>query len=101
MAPISLLRLFLHQSASLWFRLLMKEKYVQHVLRYKIPLSIEEKEPTYLTIENYVAMEEFLWLNDHHDYAHEASRVDCSALLKMHCYTSARLQEICKAKYKV
>ncbi|KIW36203.1 uncharacterized protein PV06_11531 [Exophiala oligosperma] len=74
--------------------------YIKHVLRYKIPLSIEEKEPTYLTIENYVAMEEFLWLNDHHDYAHEASRVDCSALLKMHCYTSARLQEICKAKYK-
>ncbi|KAK5202619.1 hypothetical protein LTR96_011223 [Exophiala xenobiotica] len=75
--------------------------YIKHVLRYKIPLSIEEKEPTYSTIENYVAMEEFLWLNDHHDYAHETSRVDCSALLKMHCYTSARLQGICKAKYKV
>ncbi|KIW36482.1 uncharacterized protein PV06_11297 [Exophiala oligosperma] len=75
--------------------------YIKHVLRHKIPLSIEEKEPTYLTIENYVAMEEFLWLNDHHDYAHEASRVDCSAPLKMHCYTSARLQEIFKAKYKV
>jgi hypothetical protein len=60
MAPVSVSRRFLHQSASVWFRLLMKEKYVQHVLRYKIPLSIEEKEPTYLTIENYVAMEEFL-----------------------------------------
>ncbi|KIW79865.1 hypothetical protein Z517_06480 [Fonsecaea pedrosoi CBS 271.37] len=74
--------------------------YIKNVLRHKIPLSIEEKEPTYLTIENYVAMEEFHWLNDHHNYIHEASRVDSSALLKMHCYTSARLQEICKAKYK-
>jgi hypothetical protein len=68
-----------------------ERKYIKYVLRYKIPLSIEEKEPTYLTIENYVAIEEFLWLNDHYDYAHKASRVDCSALLKMHYYTSTRL----------
>ena len=78
-----------------------ERKYIKYMLRYKIPLSIKEKEPTYLTIENYVAMEEFLWLDHHHDYPHEASRVDCSTLLKMHYYTSARLQEICMAKYKV
>jgi hypothetical protein len=78
-----------------------KGKYIKDVLRYQIPLSIEEKAPTFLTIENYVDMEELLWLNNYHNYVHEGSRVDYSALLKMHCYTSARLQEICKAKYKV
>jgi hypothetical protein len=78
-----------------------KGKYIKYELRYNISLSIEEKAPTFLTIENYVDMEELLWLNDYHNYVHEGSRVDCSALLKMHCYTSARLQEICKAKYKV
>jgi hypothetical protein len=31
------------------------------VLRYTIPLSIEEKAPIFLTIENYVDMEELLW----------------------------------------
>jgi hypothetical protein len=46
-------------------------------------------------------MEELLWQHDHHNYVHEGCRVDLSALLKMHCYTSARLQEICKATYKV
>ena len=71
------------------------------MLRYTIPLSIEEKAPTFLTIENYVDMEELLWQRDHHNYVHEGCRVDLSALLKMHCYTSARLQEICKATYKV
>ncbi|KAG9244993.1 hypothetical protein BJ878DRAFT_40562 [Calycina marina] len=74
--------------------------YIKDVLRHKIPLSIEEKAPTFLTIENYVDMEELLWQHDHHNFVHEGCRVDLSALLKMHCYTSARLQEICKAKYK-
>jgi hypothetical protein len=46
-------------------------------------------------------MEELFWQHDHHNYVHEGYRVDLSALLKMHCYTSVRLQEICKAKYKV
>ena len=45
--------------------------------------------------------EELLWRHDHYNYVNEGCRVDLSALLKMHCYTSARLQEICKAKYKV
>lgn len=71
------------------------------MLRYTIPLSIEEKAPTYLTIENYVDMEDLLWQRDYHNYVHEGCRVDLSALLKMHCYTSARLQEICKASFKV
>ncbi len=71
------------------------------MLGYRIPVSIEEKAPTFLTIEKYVVMEELLWLNDYHNYVHEGSRVDCIALLKMHCCTSATLQEICKAKYKV
>jgi hypothetical protein len=57
------------------------------VLRHKIPLSIEEKAPTFLTIENYVDMEELFWQYDHHNYVHEECRVDLSALLKMHCYT--------------
>jgi len=46
-------------------------------------------------------MEELLWQRDYHNYVHEGSRVDLSGLLEMYCYTSARLQEICKAKFKV
>jgi hypothetical protein len=41
-----------------------KGKYIKNVPRYKIPLSIEGKAPTFLTIENYIDMEELLWLND-------------------------------------
>ncbi|KAN0101619.1 Protein of unknown function (DUF3435) domain containing protein [Hyaloscypha variabilis] len=74
--------------------------YIQNELRVMIPLSIEEKAPTFLTIENYVDMEEQLWLRDYHNYVHEGCRVFLSALLKMNCSTAARLQEICKAKYK-
>ncbi|KFZ14161.1 hypothetical protein V501_03379, partial [Pseudogymnoascus sp. VKM F-4519 (FW-2642)] len=74
--------------------------YIKHYLRHKIPLSNEEKAPTFLTIQNYLEMEELLWQGDYHNYTHEGSRVDLSTLLKMHCYTSARLQEICQAKYK-
>jgi hypothetical protein len=55
----------------------------------------------FLTIENYIDIKELLWQHDHYNYVHERCRVDLSALLKMYCYTSARLQEICKAKYKV
>ncbi|KFZ23167.1 hypothetical protein V502_02354 [Pseudogymnoascus sp. VKM F-4520 (FW-2644)] len=74
--------------------------YIEDFLRHEIPLSIEEKAPTFLTIQNYLEMEELLWQRDYHDYIHEGSCVDSSTLLKMHCYTSARLQEICQAKYK-
>ena len=82
-------------------RLLTRRKYIEDVLRYKIPLSIKEKAPTFLTIENYVDMEELFWHHDYHNYVHEGCCIDLSALLKIHCYTSARLQEICKAKYNV
>ena len=41
-----------------------KGKYIKNVLRYKIPLSIEGKVPTFLRIENYIDREELLWLND-------------------------------------
>lgn len=71
------------------------------MLRYKIPLSVEEKAPTNLTIENYTAIEKHLWLFNHHNYVHEGSRVDQSTLLNLHAYTSARLKEIYKATYKV
>jgi hypothetical protein len=52
-------------------------------------------------IESYVDMEELFSQHDHHNYVHERYHVDLSVLLKMHCYTSASLQETCKAKYKV
>ncbi|OAF60703.1 hypothetical protein VC83_03638 [Pseudogymnoascus destructans] len=50
--------------------------YVTDVLRYEIPLWIKEKEPTFLTIQNYLDMEELLWQRDHHKYIHEGCRVD-------------------------
>lgn len=80
---------------------LTSKKCIKDALRYSIPLSTEEKAPTFLTIQNYLEMEELLWQKDYHNYIHESSRVDMSALLNMHCYTSARLREICRAKYKV
>jgi hypothetical protein len=80
---------------------LMSRQYIKDHLGPKILLSKEEKAPTFLTIQNYLEMEELLWQKDYHNYIHEGSRVDLSTLLKMHCYTSARLQEICQAKYKV
>jgi len=39
-------------------RLLTRRKYIKDVLRYKTPLSIEEKAPTFLTTKNYINMEE-------------------------------------------
>ena len=77
-----------------------KWKYIKGELKHKISMSTAQRPPTFLRIESYAHMEELFWKNDHHNYIHEGSRVDCSALLKMHCYTSARLQEICKARYK-
>ncbi|KAG9231524.1 hypothetical protein BJ875DRAFT_469267 [Amylocarpus encephaloides] len=52
--------------------------YIKDVLRHKIPLSIEEKAPTFLTIENYVDMKELLWQHDHYNFVHEGCRVDLS-----------------------
>ncbi|KAH8655514.1 hypothetical protein BX600DRAFT_525660 [Xylariales sp. PMI_506] len=73
--------------------------YIEDVLRYKIPLSMEEKAPTFLTIENYVHMKELFWQHDYHNYIHEGVRVLLSALLDLHAYFGARLQEVCMAKY--
>ncbi|KID93463.1 carbonic anhydrase 2, partial [Metarhizium majus ARSEF 297] len=42
----------------------------------------------------------FHWEEDWHDYIHEGSRVDNTNMVNMHCYTSARLSEVCQAKYR-
>lgn len=55
----------------------------------------------YLTIENYAWMQKFHWTEDFHTYAHEGVRADYTNLLNLHCYTSARQQEICQAVYEV
>jgi hypothetical protein len=52
------------------------------------------REPTYLTLENYMHMERQLWERDGHDYRHEASRVFISAKLKLHVFTPARIGEV-------
>ena len=43
------------------------------VLSEKIPLSREEKPPTFLTLENYVHMKEQFWVDDYYDYNHEGA----------------------------
>ena len=61
-----------------------------------------KKDPkTFLTIENYVHMQERHWYDDFHDYLHEGYRVDNTNLLNNHCFTSARLSEVCQAVYEV
>ncbi|KAL7939932.1 hypothetical protein V8C42DRAFT_339102 [Trichoderma barbatum] len=46
-------------------------------------------------------MQAFLWEEDFHDYIHEGSRIDYTNLLNLHCFTSARLSELCQAFYEV
>lgn len=75
-------------------------KYIEGELAEKIGLKDLHRDPTFLTIENYVKLHEKLWLDDYHDYLHEGYRVDNATLLNTHCYTSARLKEVCQAKYK-
>jgi len=60
-----------------------------------------QRKKAFITIENYVHMQERLWTNEFHDYNHEGSRVDNANLLNTHCFTSARCQELCQAIYKV
>lgn len=55
----------------------------------------------FFIIENYVSMEELFWQRDYYNYVYKGCRVDLSALLKIYCYTSTRLREIYKAKFKV
>ncbi|CVK91801.1 uncharacterized protein FMAN_06805 [Fusarium mangiferae] len=59
-----------------------------------------QRKKAFITIENYVHMQNRLWTNDFHDYVHEGSRVDNANLLNTHCFTSARCQEICQATYQ-
>ncbi|PTB40350.1 hypothetical protein M441DRAFT_70173 [Trichoderma asperellum CBS 433.97] len=57
------------------------------------------KDRKFFTIENYVQMQSFHWSEDFHDYIHEGMRADYTNLLNTHCYTSARLREVCQAVY--
>jgi hypothetical protein len=81
-----------------------KTKYIEGELAKKIGLlkgKRGQKKKAFMTIENYVHMQNRLWTNDFHNYVHEGSRVDNSNLLNTHCFTSARCQEICQARYRV
>ena len=77
-----------------------RRKYIEGELADKIGLSRKKKTPTFFTIESYTHMQLYHWLSDPHDYKHEGSRVDATNLLNNHCFTSARLQEVCGATYK-
>ncbi|CAM1508797.1 Fc.00g056450.m01.CDS01 [Cosmosporella sp. VM-42] len=59
-----------------------------------------QRKKAFITIENYVHMQNRLWIDDFHDYIHEGSRVDTANLLNTHCFTSARCQEVCQARYQ-
>ncbi|KAL3952669.1 hypothetical protein ACCO45_012612 [Purpureocillium lilacinum] len=78
--------------------------YIEGELAKKLGLPTGKKahkKKTFLTIENYVHMQERLWCNDYHHYVHEAYRLDNANLLNTHCFTSARLQEVCQAHYQM
>lgn len=75
-------------------------KYIEGELAEKVPLQDIHRNQGFLTIENYVKLHELLWFNDHHDYTHEGARVDNGCLLNSHCFTAARVQELCQAKYE-
>lgn len=76
-------------------------KFIEGELAERVGLKDLHRETGFLTIENYVKLHELLWFNDHYDYVHDGFRVDNTSLLNTHCLTSARLQELCQAKYKV
>lgn len=109
------IRLYLWTPRGLWLRYVLIEcfidsvftngkKYIEGELAQKIGLLTGKKalrEKAFMTIENYVHMQNRLWINDFHDYVHEGSRVDMANLLNTHCFTSARCQELCQARYKV
>ncbi|PWI64678.1 hypothetical protein PCL_08687 [Purpureocillium lilacinum] len=59
-----------------------------------------QKTKTFLTIENYVHMQKYYWCGDYHDYIHDGCRVDNANILNTHCFTSARRQEVCQARYQ-
>ena len=72
----------------------MTRKYIKGPLLKKIGLSTATRQPTYLTLENYLHMETQLWKNDGHQYVHDAYRVLISAKLKCHVFTPARIGEV-------
>ncbi|KKO96715.1 hypothetical protein THAR02_11181 [Trichoderma harzianum] len=73
--------------------------YIEGPLADKIGLEKDKGEKKFLTIENYVHMQTFLWEQDFHDYVHEGVRTDYTNLFNIHCFTSARLSELCQAYY--
>jgi hypothetical protein len=77
------------------------KKYIEGDLAEELGLKDLHREQAFLTIENYVKLHELLWFNDYHDYVHDGYRVDNANLLNTHCFTSARLKELCRAKYRV
>ncbi|KAF1346306.1 hypothetical protein EJ07DRAFT_145073, partial [Lizonia empirigonia] len=69
-------------------------------LKNKIPLCSAKKKPTFLTIDNFIHMQKLFWERDYHTYTHEGVRVCLAGLLNLHCYSSARVNELCMATYK-
>lgn len=76
------------------------EKHIEGELADKIGLSRERKIPTFFTIESHVSLQLHHWFSDPHDYKHEGSRVNATNRLNNHCFTPARLQEVCGVKYE-
>ncbi|KAK5988066.1 hypothetical protein PT974_12203 [Cladobotryum mycophilum] len=77
--------------------------YVEGELAKKIGLFTgkkSHKEKSFFTVESYGRMQIYHWAHDTYDYVHDGYRVDNTNLLNGHCFTSARLQEICQAKYQ-
>ena len=79
----------------------VSSNYIQGELADELGLKSLRKEQTFLTIENFVKLHQFLWFEDFHDYVHEGYRVDDANLLNTHCFSSTRVAELCGAKYKV
>lgn len=69
-------------------------KYIKGPLQKKLGLCTATREKTFLTVENYIHLEEQLWRDDGYEYVHDAYRVMISAKLKCHVFTPARLGEI-------
>ncbi|KAK0728527.1 hypothetical protein B0T26DRAFT_673041 [Lasiosphaeria miniovina] len=76
------------------------QQFIEGELKDKVGARNLKRPVTFLTIQNYDHMQEFLWLPDCHAYVHEGERVDNANLLNTHCFTSARLQEVCQARYQ-
>ncbi|KAK0726810.1 hypothetical protein B0T26DRAFT_627324, partial [Lasiosphaeria miniovina] len=68
--------------------------YIQRPLAQELGLKNLRQDQAFLTIENYVILQEQLWFRDHYDYVHEGCRIDNANLLNTHCFSSARLQEL-------